>query len=160
WRSNNVAIAGATNSSLVLNNVQYSQDGVVYSLVASNILGVVTSNMTLSVIVTPAIAGLNNQAVAVGSTVAMAATVFRIAAPVLRWQFNGSNVSDGQTGSGSTISGSTSSTLMLTNAQAADSGTYALVASNSAGMVTNSMTLTVSSGNVAPGIVGPSDQMV
>jgi pectin methylesterase-like acyl-CoA thioesterase len=69
-------------------------------------------------------------------------------------------LSDGATGNGSTISGSTTSTLSITNAQAADSGTYSLIASNSAGVVTNSMTLTVSSSPVAPGITGPTDQTV
>jgi pectin methylesterase-like acyl-CoA thioesterase len=160
WHSNDVAIAGATNASLVLNNVQYSQAGAVYSLVASNLLGVVTNSMTLTVIVTPAITDLSNQAAPVGSNVTIPATVSGVPAPALRWQFNGDNVSDGATGNGSTLSGSTAGTLMIANAQAADSGTYSLVASNRAGVVTNSMTLTVSSGNVAPGIVGPSDQTV
>jgi len=160
WRSNSIAIAGATNSSLALNNVQSAQSGVVYSLVASNWVGVVTNSMTVTVIVPPVINGLNNQAVSVGANVTNAPSVSGVPAPGLRWQFNGGNLSDGATGNGSTISGSATSALALLNAQVADSGSYSLIASNSAGIVTNAMTLTVSSGNVAPQITGPTDQTV
>lgn len=160
WRSNSIAITGATNASLTFNNVQYAQNGTVYSLVASNYVGAVTNSMTLTVVVTPSITGLNNQAVPTGSTVTLPATVSGVPTPATRWQFNGSNLSDGATGNGSTVSGSATSTLVITNAQAGDTGTYSLVATNSAGTVTNSMTLTVSSGNVAPSITGPTDQTV
>lgn len=160
WRSNNIALAGQTNSSLSLNNVQFSQNGTVYSLVASNIIAVVTNSMTLTVIVTPDISGLDNQADGVGSTVTINATVSGVPSPALHWLFAGANLSDGPTGHGSTISGSAGDTLNMANAQAADSGTYSLVASNSAGVVTNSITLTVSSTDVPPDITGPANQTV
>lgn len=160
WRSNSIPLVGQTNASLVLNNVQYAENSAVYSLVASNVVGVVTNSMTLSVIVAPGIAGLNNQAASTGTTVTIPATVSGVPAPTTFWQLNGNYVSDGATGNGSTISGSTTATLTITSAQPADSGTYFLIASNSAGIVTNSMTLTVSDGNVAPGITGPNDQSV
>ena len=160
WRSNSIAITGATNSSLTFNGVQYVQNGTVYSLVASNYVGVVTNSMTLTVIVTPNITGLNNQSASVGATVTISPTVSGVPTPTTVWRLGGNNLSNGATGNGSTISGSVTSTLVINNAQAADSGTYSLVASNSAGIVTNSMTLTVSSGNVAPSITGPTDQTV
>ena len=160
WRSNTIAITGATNASLMLNNVQYAQNSVVYSLVANNIVGAVTNSMMLTVIVTPSITGLVNQAAPVGATVTISPAVSGVPTPVTRWRLGENNLSDGATGNGSTISGSATSTLVINNAQAADTGTYSLVASNSAGVVTNSMTLTVSSGNVAPGITGPTDQTV
>ena len=160
WRSNSVAIVGATNASLTLNNVQYPQDGTVYSLIATNLVGAVTNSMTLTVIVTPGIVGLNNQAAAIGANVTNAPTVSGVPMPTTRWLFNTGTLADGATGNGSTISGSATSTLILANAQSADSGSYSLIASNSAGVVTNSMTLTVSSGDVAPGITGPTDQTV
>jgi pectin methylesterase-like acyl-CoA thioesterase len=116
--------------------------------------------MTLTVIVTPSITGLNNQAASTGITVTVPATVSGVPTPATRWQLNGNNLSDGATGNGSTIAGSATSTLYITNAQAADSGTYSLIATNSAGMVTNSMSLTVSSGNVAPNSAGLTDQTV
>jgi pectin methylesterase-like acyl-CoA thioesterase len=160
WRSNSVAIAGQTNSPLTLNNVQYVQNNTIYSLVASNYVGKATNSMTLSVIVTPGITGLNNQAASTGTTLTIPATVAGVPTPSTRWQLGGNNLSDGATGNGSTISGSATSTLVINDAQAADSGTYSLIATNTAGIVTNSMTLTVSSGNVAPGITGPTDQTV
>jgi pectin methylesterase-like acyl-CoA thioesterase len=160
WYSNNIPLPGATNASLPLNSVQYAQNGAVYLLVASNIIGALTNSMTLTVIVTPAITGLNNQAASIGSTVMIPATASGVPVPFLQWQFNGNNLSDGPTADGSTISGSSTSALNITSAQAADSGTYSLIASNSAGIVTNAMTLTVSSGTVAPGITGPANQTV
>jgi len=160
WRSNNVAVIGATNSSIALNNVQYGQDGVVYSLVASNLVGVITNSMTLTVIVTPAIGGLNNQAVPIGNNVTMAPSVSGVPAPALKWLFNGVAVLDGATGNGSAVAGSATSTLTITNGQTADGGLYSLVASNSAGAVTNSITLTISSSDVPPSLTGPNNQTV
>ena len=160
WRSNSISLAGQTNAALVLNNIQYAQNGTAYSLVVTNQAGAVTNSMTLTVTVTPGITGLNNQAAPVGSTVTISPTVSGVPTPTIRWQFGGNYLSDGATGNGSTISGSATSTLSITTAQAADTGTYSLVASNSAGIVTNSMTLTVSSGNVAPSITGPTNQTV
>ena len=149
WRSNGTNIAGATSALLTLPNVQYGQNGFTYSLVASNIVGAVTNSMSLAVIVTPAIAGLTNQAVAVGTDVTMAGTVSGVPAPALQWRRSGTN-----------LAAATASSYSIANAQAADSGDYTLVASNSAGIVTNGMTLTVSSGDVPPNISGPSDQTV
>lgn len=158
WLSNSIPLAGETGASLVLNDVQYAQHGTVYSLQASNDAGTATQSMTLSVIVTPAIDDLNNQAVAPGSTVTIAPTVSGVPSPDLQWLYNGLLLSDGITESGAILSGSTSDTLSITGAQVADSGTYVLVAGNSAGMVTNRMTLTVSASDVVPEISGPIDQ--
>jgi pectin methylesterase-like acyl-CoA thioesterase len=160
WRSNSAAMVGQTNASLALNNVQFAQNNTVYSLIASNSVGAITNSMTLSVIVTPSITGLNNQAAPVGANITNAPGVSGVPSPTTRWQFNGNNLSDDASGNGSTISGSATGTLIIANAQAADSGTYSLVASNTAGVVTNSMALTVSSGNVVPNITGPTDQTV
>lgn len=160
WQVNGANISGETNAALTLNNIQYAQNGNVYSLIASNQAGAVTNSMTLTVLVTPSITGLNNQTASVGDNVSIAPTVGGVPTPSLRWQRNGADQNDGATGNGSTIAGSTTSTLSITSAQSADSGIYSLIASNSAGVVTNSMTLTVSSGDVAPSIVGPTDQTV
>lgn len=149
WRSNGVNIATATNASVVLPNVQFSQNGVAYSLVVSNYVGAVTNSMVLNVIVTPSITGLTNQAVAVGSDVTLAATVSGVPTPGLQWRRGGTN-----------LVGAMADAYFIASAQAIDSDTYSLVASNSAGVTTNSMTLTVSSGDVPPTITGPTDQTV
>lgn len=149
WRSNGTPIISATNASLVLPNVQYSQNGFTYALVATNLAGAVTNSMTLTVIVTPSITGVTNQAVAVGSDVTLAGTVSGVPTPALQWRKHGTN-----------LVGATSASYSIANAQASDSATYSLVASNAAGSATNSATLTVSSGNVAPSITSPTDQTV
>jgi len=137
--------------------VQYGQNNYIYSLVAANTLGTNVSNMTLSVIVPPSITGLSDQAASVGNTVTISPTVSGIPAPTLQWQTNGVNLADGTDANGSIITGSTTSTLTINNAQVADSAKYSLIASNSAGIVTNSMTLTVAAGNQLPTIVGPTN---
>ena len=158
WQTNGVNIGGATSASLTLSSVPYAQTGYVYSLIASNLVGAVTNSMTLTVIVPPGITGLGNQAAATGDTVTLSPTIGGQPAPTLQWQFNGANLTDGLDGNGSTIAGSTTGTLTITGAQPGDSGTYSLIASNSAGIITNSMTLTVSGGNVIPSITGPLNQ--
>lgn len=160
WRENGLDLPGETNAFLALSNVQHAQDGNVYSVVASNPAGATTNSMTLTVIVTPTITGLNNRAVAPGTEVVLAPTVAGVPAPALQWLSDGGPLVDGATGNGSTISGSTSDTLTLGNAQIADSGSYSLIASNAAGRVTNAMTLVVSSTNVPPAITGLTDQTV
>lgn len=147
------SLSYATGSSLTLTNVQHSQNNYIYTLVAANSVGTNASSMTLSVIVTPGIAGLNNQAAYVDSTVNISPSVSGVPAPTLQWLTNGVPVSDGTDANGSTITGSTTSSLSIANAQAADSATYSLVASNSAGIVTNSMYLLVSASDVLPTLV-------
>jgi|GEM_PF-1077732 len=160
WSSNGVAMANATNATLALSSVQYAQNGAVYSLAASNAAGADTNSMTLTVIVTPSITGLANQAVLTNSTATLSATVAGVPTPTLQWQFNGTNLVNGLDANGSTLSGSTSSSLGIANAQVADTGTYFLIASNSAGVVTNSLTLTVSAGGLMPVLTGPTSQTV
>src|SRR5208283_3178842 len=77
-----------------------------------------------------------------------------------QWQTNGVNLHDGRDVNGSTISGSSTSTLIITDVQIADGKTYWLIASNSAGTASNSMLLTVTQGNFAPVITGLSNQTV
>ena len=161
WWENGTNVVGATNTTLVLPNVQYSQNGFTYSLVASNAVNVLTNTMTLTVLVTPAIGSLPNQAVYPGTDVVISATVTGVPAPALQWQLNDVNLTDGPTtNGGSGISGSTTSTLTITNAQTGDSGIYCLIASNSVSAVTNCMSLLVSSNPVPPQITGPTDQTV
>lgn len=151
------AIAGATGAMLTLTNVQYAQNNYQYTLVASNPIGTNSATMTLSVIVAPNISGLSDQAALVGDTVVISPTITGAPAPTLQWLTNGVPVSDGPDANGSIIAGSATSTLDITNAQVADSGIISLVASNSAGIVTNSMRLTVAPGPILPVITGPTN---
>lgn len=151
------AISGATSPSLALSNVQYSQNNYIYSVIATNTLGSAVAAMTLTVIVPPSITGLNNQAAQVGANVTISPTTGGVPTPTFQWQTNGVNAADGTDTSGSTVSGSTTSSLNINNAQVPDSMTYSLIAVNSAGATTNSMTLTVAAGNLLPIITGPTN---
>lgn len=160
WQTNGVNITGATSASLTVSGVTFAQNGYVYSLIATNSLGLTTNSMTLTVTVPPAITGLYSQSGTVGDTVTISPTVSGSPTPVDRWQYNGADLAEGLDSNGSTLSGTATASLSIANAQAADSGTYSLIASNSAGLVTNSMTLTVSAGNVAPTISGLANQTI
>jgi PKD repeat protein len=124
-------------------------------LYSTGILAVVIQEVAPEIIIDPA-----SQAVNVGANVTISATVTGVPPPTLQWQLGGTNLVDGATGNGSTISGSTSNTLTLTNAQTTDGGTYWLIASNSTGVASNSMVLTVSIVPVPPYITGPTNQTV
>jgi pectin methylesterase-like acyl-CoA thioesterase len=148
WLENGTNVVGATNATLGLPNVQYSQDAFGYCLIASNEAGIATNCMTLTVIVTPGIANLTNQAAAVGTDITIAPNITGVPTPSLQWQKAGTN-----------LTGETSSTLSLPNAQTGDSGEHCLIASNAAGIVTNCMTLTIGS-DIVPIISGLTDQIV
>jgi PKD repeat protein len=111
--------------------------------------------------VVPGIIGPTNQLAAPGATVVISATVTGVPTPGVYWQFNGVNTTDGPQADGSTNSGSATATLTISNAQTNESGTYCLIATNSAGVATNCMALVVTTGcAVAPNVSGISDQTV
>ena len=114
----------------------------------------------ISVVLPPTITGPASQAVLTNTDVSISTVVTGVPTPSLQWQLNGVNVTDGPTGNGSTISGSTTPVLTIFNSQTNDSGQYCLIASNFAGLVTNCMSLTVALSNAAPVVTGPFDQNV
>ncbi len=57
---------------------------------------------------------------------------------VYQWLFNGTNLVDGPSGSGSTISGSTTTNLMITGLTTSDLGNYQVIVTNDYGSVTSS----------------------
>jgi len=85
------------------------------------------------------------QTATAGGTITFTAAASGSPAPAYQWQKNGN-----------AISGATNATLMLTNVQTSDAGTYTVVATNSAGTQTsNAVTLAVTappSGSTAPAI--------
>ena len=75
-----------------------------------------------------------------GMTANFSATATGSAPLDYQWQLNGLNLT-----SGGRISGATSNTLAIASVQPADAGSYTLVVSNAAGVVTSAVaTLTVS----------------
>jgi hypothetical protein len=134
WNCNGTNLVGATNSVLVLTNVQPVQAGGYYSLIASNALGVVTNGAMLLNEV-PLEFSIQPQAL---STVVGAKAKFSMAYTngvgpfVFHWQFKNAG-----------IDGATNSSLSLSNVQLNQAGVYSLVVSNSYGSVTNNAALNV-----------------
>jgi hypothetical protein len=139
WRKDGTALTGATNASLILNNVAVADAGS-YTVVATNSVASVTSNaatLTVSLAVTPPAFTTQpqSQTVIAGGSALFSAVASGSPAPTYQWRRDGANLSD-----------ATTSSLALNNVSAADVGTYTVVASNSGGSVTsNPATLAIGS---------------
>jgi Immunoglobulin I-set domain len=140
WYSNSsVAIAGATDSSYSLVNSDTNESGTQFYVVVSNPFGTVqSSNATatvnppgppINVQVTP-----SSQTVNAGSTATFTATFVGVSnnAVTYGWTLNGTPLSDGPFG-GSTISGSSTATLTISDAFATNDGDYEVFITNSFG---------------------------
>lgn len=128
WRQDGVDIAGATNLSFTLTNIQTNRAGA-YSVTVSNFAGVrASSNATLTVNVPPAFtAQPQSEAAVAGGTVIFAASASGTPPLKFQWRKNGGNIS-GATNTSHTIAG-------VTNSSA---GNYSVVVANVAGSVTSS----------------------
>lgn len=131
WKNNSINIAGATNSSLVLSNVQPASAGN-YSVVVSNIAGtVVSASATLTISTPPTISANPTNVVGVrGATVVLSVTATGTAPLYYQWRKDGTNVAS-----------ATNSTLTLNNVQPTASGSYTVVITNAIGSVTSSPAL-------------------
>ncbi len=151
WFFNQTSVlAGATNATLTLNNVQPASAGG-YSVVVTNSAGAVTSSVaTLTVLGPPSIVSQpTNQTVIAGATATFQVVAAGSSPLSYQWFFNQSSV----------LTGATNATLTLNNVQPASAGGYSVVVTNSAGAVTSSVaTLTVL---LPPSIVSqPTNQTV
>jgi len=87
-----------------------------------------------------------SQTIAAGATVTFTVAATGTPSPNFQWRKNGANLSDG-----GNISGAASTTLTLMNTQAADTGSYAAVVSNTGGIVSSSTaTLAITSPALSP----------
>jgi hypothetical protein len=132
WQKGGTAIAGATNSTLILTNVQPSDSGT-YTVVATNGSGSVTSTAAALAINAPTASTPpvmarqpQGQVVANGSTVVFT-TEATGAGLTYQWRKNNNPVA-----------GATRSSLVLNGATASDAGSYSAVVTNSIGSVTSS----------------------
>jgi hypothetical protein len=134
WSVNGTNISGATNTALVLTNVQPNLAGNGYSLIASNALGVATNGAMLLNVV-PLEFAIQPAAISTsaGATAAFSVTNLIGVGPfAYQWQFNSTN-----------LDGATNASLSLTNVQADQSGNYSVVVTNAYGNATNNAALTV-----------------
>ena len=133
WSCNGTNIPGATNTVLVLTNVQPAQAGSQYWLTASNSFGMATSGpIILNVTPSEVHIQASTLSAVVGETVTFTGTVIGQGPFSYQWQFYGTN-----------LPGATNSILTLTNAQLWDAGLYSLLVSNNFGVVTGFVSLTV-----------------
>lgn len=145
WRRNGTNIVGSTNSTY-FETVTTSTAGT-YNVVVTNSAGSVTSNnVTVTVLGAPVTLLSPTQALTttVGSSITLTSTTGTVAsatnwvitrgdAPLTyQWRKDGVN-----------ISGATSATYTISNADTTDTGSYSLVVTNSRGSATATQTLTV-----------------
>ncbi|HWN95273.1 MAG TPA: immunoglobulin domain-containing protein [Methylomirabilota bacterium] len=135
WRFNgtplvdNDSISGANTTTLTLTEVEAIRAGS-YSVVISNAVGNITSsNATLTVLVPPSIVSHpSDRTVNEGAAVSFTVNATGTAPLTYRWRRNGTNLVNG-----GSISGATSATLSLNNAQPSQVGSYSVEVSNSVG---------------------------
>lgn len=127
WRFNTVPLPGATNLSLLLSNVHFTNQGS-YSVLVTNKGGqAISSNASLTVLYPPHLVGQPLcQAVPPGGTAVFQAAVSSTSAPPLRlqWRRNGSD-----------LEGATNDTLTLPGVRLGDEGIYSLLVRNPASAV-------------------------
>ena len=147
--TNNIStnlLDGATSASYSVVASQESDSGY-YFVIVTNDYNSVTSLVAYVLIkpTPPVLSGPTNQSVVVGNNAALTATRTAGApTPDYRWYFGTPPTWTQLTDDGSHIAGSSTLSLTITNVQyPADGGTYSIVASNEAGLYTNSATLTV-----------------
>ena len=127
-------LTDATNASFTISSAQGSNSGF-YTVVITNNYSTVTSRFASLFVgnVAPVVSGLADQTVISGNNATFSASVFGNPVPSLQWQTNSVNVP-----------GATGSSLTLAAVPYALNGAnVSIIASNVAGVVTNSATLTV-----------------
>ncbi len=124
WRREGVNIDGATNSTLVLDNVQFAHAGA-YSVVAGNAYGtIVSSNAILTVVPILITTQPQDTIVFVGGTVNLSVAAQGALPFSYQWQFNDTDLIE-----------ATNSSLALVNVQRGQAGRYHVELNNPLGTV-------------------------
>lgn len=150
WRKSGGNLAGQTNASLILNNIQPAHAGG-YDAVIRNVAGSVTSQVATLTVggVAPAFTQQPaSQLAAAGTTVTLTVAASGLPAPGFFWRYNGSP-----------LAGATNASLVLPNVHPLESGQYDVLASNSFGSVL-SAPATVTIGQPPMILLPPADQTV
>jgi len=124
--SDDTRISGSGTASLVITNAQTNDAGG-YFVIATNAYGAATSSIAnLSILLPVVIAQQpSNQTWAVGSTFALNVAADGTGPFGYQWYFNNAPLTDN-----TRISGSTTSSLTVSNAQTSDTGSYKAVVTN------------------------------
>ncbi|MGN6553702.1 MAG: immunoglobulin domain-containing protein, partial [Verrucomicrobiota bacterium] len=130
WQFNGTNISDATNSILILTNVQPSNQGN-YTAIFNNNFGSATSSNALLNVLTNAPAIIvqpTNQTVIAGSNIIFSVAIGAGPIPnTFQWQFNGTNILD-----------ATNLALTLTNVQTTNQGNYSVAVNNGYGTTSSS----------------------
>lgn len=134
WRFNSAPLAGETGTSLVLSNVQPAQAGNYTVLVSNQVGTVLSAPASLTVLVPPSItAQPQSRSNNAGSTASFSVAATGTAPLFYQWSRDGG-----------ALPAQTNASLVLTNVQSTQAGTYRVTVSNSAGVATSlAATLTV-----------------
>jgi hypothetical protein len=135
WQFNETNIVGATASALTLSNVQAAAAGN-YRVVVTNSAAATTSLVAVLTVWTPPVITVQpaSRTNVVGTTATFSPTVTGNPSPSYQWRFNGTNLTDG-----AVISGANSNSLVLSNVQTTNAGSYSMVVSNAVGMLTSAV---------------------
>jgi len=151
WQLNGANLSGATTSTLNLTNVQ-SADAGTYRVVVTNSAGTATSEGA-SLSVNPFLAITKqpqNQTGYVGNTATLSVTA--VGSTPLNYQWTKGN---------GVFGGATSSSLVFSNLQSGDAGTYAVIVTNVVGSRTSaSVTLTVNANPMPVITASPKSQPI
>lgn len=132
WFLNGNPVAGATNSTINLINVQTNQAGS-YTVTVQNSIGSSTSAAnTLTVLNPPVIVLQASAVVDQNSTLNLSPTITGKTPITYSWKFNNA-----------TLTGKTSAVLSVSNMQATNAGNYSLTAANADGTVSASVSVGV-----------------
>ncbi|HEY5345989.1 MAG TPA: immunoglobulin domain-containing protein [Verrucomicrobiae bacterium] len=131
-------VTGSTTTNLMITGVTNNDLGT-YQITVSNDFGSASSSANLSLATPPQI---TSQPASVGPLSSGGTAKFSAVAtgsPTLtyQWQFNGVNLSDSITSWSSTISGSLTANLTISNVSTNDAGYYQVIVSNDYGSATN-----------------------
>ncbi len=142
WQLGNTPLAGATNTSLTLTNVQFTNGGS-YTVVITNIQGSATSTVAVLTVLAPPVLTAQPQSSTnhAGTTASFSATSIGTAPLLYQWLQNGVALTNG-----ARISGSTSNVLGISNLQPTDAAAYVLTVSNSYGATTSTAAVLTVSG--------------
>lgn len=140
WLGNGTNLTGETSVTLALNAVTLALSNTTYQCVVSNNYGAVTSSIAALTVTTtpqlPVFAALQNLSVAVGNNQSITAKFSSGTDPKggFQWLHAGTNISDA-----GEYSGTTTSTLLITQASTNDAGIYSLIVTNIASSVSNAV---------------------